>query len=55
MFDICQAETHMTHMDLNHMLEEHPISEMIREHQFQFTGHCLHIPKDESVNIYVIY
>ena len=29
--------------------------EMIHECQLQFTGHCLHIPKDEPANIYVIY
>ena len=30
------------------------ISEMIRERQLQFIGHCLRMPKDEPANIYVI-
>ena len=55
MLGICQAETHMTNTDLYHMADEHPISEMICEHQLQFTGHCLHMPKYETANIYVIY
>ena len=53
MLGICQAETHMTNMDLYHMTDEHLISEMIL--QLQFTGHFLHMPKDEPANIYVIY
>ena len=44
-----QAETHMAKMDLHHMADEHPTSEMICEHQLQFTRHCLQMPKDESV------
>ena len=55
MLGICQAETHMTNMDLYHMADGHPISEMIRERQLQFTGHCLRMPKDELSNIYVLY
>ena len=55
MHDICQAETHMTNMDLYHMADEHPMLQTIRERQLQFTGHCLRIPKDEPANIYVIY
>ena len=47
MFDICQAETHMTNTDLYLLADEHPISEMICECQLQFTGHCLHMPKNE--------
>ena len=37
------------------MADEHPILEMIRERQYQITGQCLHMPKDEPANIYVIY
>ena len=37
------------------MADEHPISGTIHEHQLQFTGHCLRMPKDEPANIYVIY
>ena len=37
------------------MAHEHLISQTIRERQLQFTGHCLHMPKDELANIYVIY
>ena len=55
MLGIFQAETHMTNTDLYHMPDEHPLSEMIRERQLQFTGHCLRMPKDELANIYVIY
>ena len=35
------------------MADEHPISEMIRRSQLQFTGHCLRMPNDEPANIYV--
>ena len=45
----------MTNTDLYRMADENPISEMIRERQLQFTGHCLRMLKDEPVNIYVIY
>ena len=55
MLGICHAETHMTNMDLYHMADEHPISEMICECQLQFTGHCLHMSKLEPANIYVLY
>ena len=37
-----------------HMADEHPISEMIRERQLQFTGHCLRMTKDEPANIYAL-
>ena len=56
MHGICQAETHMTNMDLYHMTDEHPISEMIHEQQhLGFTRHCLCMPNDEPTNIYVLY
>ena len=52
---LCKAEMHMANADLYHMADEHTISEMICERQHQFTGHCVRMPKDEPVNIYVIY
>ena len=55
MLIVCHSDTHMTNADLYRMADEHPISEMIRERQFQFTGHCLRMPKDQPANIYVIY
>ena len=55
MHGICQAETHMTNMNLYCMAHEHPISDMTHERQLQFTRHCPRVPKDEPANIYVIY
>ena len=55
MYGISQAETHVTNTDLYHMANEHPTSETIGKRQFQFTRHCLRMPKDEPANIYVIY
>ena len=55
MLGICQAETHMTNMDLYCMADEHLISEMICECHLQLTGHCLQMLTDEPANIYVIY
>ena len=55
MLDICQAKTHETNMDLYRIADERPISEMIREYQLKFIRYCLHMPKDEPANIYVIY
>ena len=55
MLGICQAETHMTNMDLYHMADEQPISQTIQDRQLQVTGHCLRMTKDEVANIYVIY
>ena len=51
MLGICQAETHMTNKDLYSMADEHPISEMIHEHQLKFTGYCFLMSKDEPGNI----
>ena len=51
MLGICQVETQMTTTDLYHMADEHPISEMIRKHQLQFTRHCLCMIKDEPACI----
>ena len=47
MLGICRAETLMTDTDLYRMTDEHPISEMIREHQLQFTEHCFCMPNDK--------
>ena len=55
MLGIHEADTHMTNMDLYHMTDEHLISEMIHKCQLQFTRHCLHMPKDEPANIYIVY
>ena len=55
MLGISQAEIWITNTDLYHVADEHPISETIRQRQLQFTEHCLHMPKDEPANIYVIY
>jgi len=59
MLGICQAETHMTNTELYCMAHKHPISEMIsemiRERQLQFTGHCLRMSNYEPANIYIIY
>ena len=50
-----QSETHMTNAQLYKEVNARPISDIIRERQLQFTGHCLRMPNDEPANSYALY
>ena len=50
-----QSEVHMKNSELYRITSQRQISEIIREQQLQFTGHCQRMPPDEPVNIYALY
>ncbi len=55
MLEIRQSETHTINDELYKLAGARPITTIIREHQLQFTGHCLCMPSEEPANIYVLY
>lgn len=55
MLGIRQSETHTTNEQLYKLASARPVSDIIRERQLQFIGHCLRMPSEEPANIYALY
>ena len=55
MFNIQQAEEHVSNQELYRRTGQRPIREIVRARQLKFTGHCLRMNKEEYANIYALY
>jgi hypothetical protein len=55
MFNIKQAEEHVSKQQLYRRTGQRPIREIVRERQLKFTGHCIRMNKEEYTNIYALY
>ncbi|CAF0757965.1 unnamed protein product [Brachionus calyciflorus] len=54
MCGIKQSETQLTNEELDKIVKQRPITEELKR-QLKFIEHCLRMPPDEPVNIYVLY
>ena len=55
MLCIDQKNEHVTNEELYKRVDQLPISATIRKRQLQFTGHCIRMPEDESINRFILY
>ena len=55
MFNIKQAEEHVSNQELYRRTGQRPVREIVRVRQLKFTGHCLRMNKEEYANIYALY
>ena len=55
MLGIKQSQDHVTNENFYQRVNQVPISEMIRERQLNFTGHCIRMHTDEPINRFFLY